>query len=66
MVWSVIQQFRMAYKYRGGAWGLLEHMYTVRTLSCSNHRESRKTNMFVFSCTRHSQLSADELPRLER
>lgn len=30
MVWSVIQNFRTALKYRGGMWGLLEHMYTVR------------------------------------
>ena len=31
MVWSVVQQFRTALKYRGGVWGVLEHMYVVRT-----------------------------------
>lgn len=30
MVWSVIQNFRNAIKYRGGVWGVLEHMYVVR------------------------------------
>ena len=29
MVYSVIQTFRLALKYRGGWRGLLEHMYTV-------------------------------------
>jgi hypothetical protein len=30
MVWSVVQNFRQGLKYRGGWWGLVLHMYTVR------------------------------------
>ena len=36
MVWSVIQQFRSAYKWRGSVWGVLEHMYAVRTVLLSS------------------------------
>ena len=34
MVWSVIQNFRHGLKYRGGWYGLLEHMYTVSECIC--------------------------------
>jgi hypothetical protein len=32
MVYGVIQNFIQGLKYRGGWRGLLEHMYTVRTM----------------------------------
>jgi len=31
MVYSLVQNFRYALKYRGGWKGLFEHMYSVRT-----------------------------------
>ena len=31
MVLSVIKNFQLGLKYRGGWWNLIEHMYTVRT-----------------------------------
>jgi hypothetical protein len=34
MVWSVIKNFEKGLKYRGGWWGLIEHMYTVRRNCC--------------------------------
>lgn len=41
MVYGVIQNFIQGLKYRGGWRGLLEHMYTVRSLTLFCDRRPR-------------------------